>query len=127
MHADPAHPWTLEGLARIAGISRTVFAQRFKSLVGRTAMGYLTRWRMLVAADRLRTSNENVASIAFSLGYESEGAFSSAFKRVMARSPTKYRQQPSIPPLTDTGRHNLLQPDGASHRMELGCNGSMDD
>lgn len=127
MHADPAHPWTLEGLARIAGISRTVFAQRFKYLVGRTAMDYLTRWRMLVAADRLRTSNENVASIAFSLGYESEGAFSSAFKRVMARSPTKYRRQPAIPPLTDTGRRNLLQPDGASHRMELGCNGSMDD
>lgn len=95
MHAEPARHWTLEDLARLAGISRTVFAQRFKALVGSTAMDYLTRWRMLLAANRLRTGSENVATIAFSLGYESESAFSTAFKRLMACSPTQYRRQPA--------------------------------
>ncbi|RNW07869.1 AraC family transcriptional regulator [Serratia nematodiphila] len=93
MHAEPARNWTLEELARIAGISRTVFAQRFKGLVGSTAMEYLSRWRMLQAADRLRAGKENVASIAYSLGYGSESAFSTAFKRVMAQSPSQYRRQ----------------------------------
>jgi AraC-like DNA-binding protein len=93
MHAEPARRWTLAELARIAGISRTVFAQRFKALVGSTAMDYLARWRMLVAADRLRAGGENVASIAFSLGYESESSFSTAFKRIMSYSPTQYRRQ----------------------------------
>ena len=58
MHAEPARNWTLEELARIAGISRTVFAQRFKGLVGSTAMEYLSRWRMLQAADRLRAGKK---------------------------------------------------------------------
>ena len=96
MHAEPARHWTLEELARVAGISRTVFAQRFKALVGSTAMDYLTRWRMLVAADRLRNGSENVSSIAFSLGYESESAFSTAFKRIMACSPTQYRRRSPV-------------------------------
>lgn len=72
IHAQPARRWTLEELARVAGISRTVFAQRFKTLVGKTAMDYLAQWRMLMAACRLRHGSENVAAIAFSLGYESE-------------------------------------------------------
>lgn len=93
IHAEPARHWTLEELARIAGISRTVFAQRFKALVGSTAMDYLARWRMLLAADRLRAGSEHVASIAFSLGYESESSFSTAFKRIMTCSPTQYRRQ----------------------------------
>lgn len=93
IHAEPARHWTLEELARVAGISRTVFAQRFKALVGSTAMDYLARWRMLMAADRLSTGSENVASIAFSLGYESESSFSTAFKRIMFCSPTQYRRQ----------------------------------
>ncbi len=93
IHAEPARHWTLEGLARIAGVSRTVFAQRFKALVGRTAMDYLARWRMLLAADRLRAGSESVSGIAFSLGYESESAFSTAFKRIMACSPSQYRRQ----------------------------------
>ncbi|MGQ7937632.1 AraC family transcriptional regulator [Paraburkholderia sp. D1E] len=96
IHAEPARNWTLEDLARIAGVSRTIFAQRFKRLVGTTAMSYLTRWRMLIAADRLRGSDEGIASIAFSLGYESESAFSTAFKRTMLSSPTQYRRQPLV-------------------------------
>jgi AraC-like DNA-binding protein len=96
MHADPAHPWTLEALARVAGVSRTVFAQRFKALVGSTVMDYLTRWRMLQAADRLNSGSESVATIAFSLGYESESAFSAAFRRTMGRTPSQYRRQASV-------------------------------
>ncbi|MCW5619578.1 MAG: helix-turn-helix transcriptional regulator [Burkholderiales bacterium] len=105
MHAEPARHWTLEELARVAGVSRTVFAQRFKALVGSTAMDYLTRWRMLLAADRLRTGSESVASIAFSLGYESESSFSTAFKRVMSCPPTQYRRQ-SVSPVTDTSHRS---------------------
>ncbi|KAF1039981.1 MAG: RCS-specific HTH-type transcriptional activator RclR [Burkholderia lata] len=93
MHAQPDRAWTLEELAEVALISRTVFAQRFKALVGSTAMDYLARWRMLMAAGRLRDGTENVASIAFSLGYKSESSFSAAFKRIMSCSPTQYRRQ----------------------------------
>lgn len=93
IHAEPARHWTLDELARIAGLSRTVFAQRFKRLVGATTIHYLTRWRMLIAADRLRARHETIASIAFSLGYESESAFCTAFKRTMCCSPTQYRRQ----------------------------------
>ncbi|MFT3801868.1 MAG: AraC family transcriptional regulator [Burkholderiaceae bacterium] len=103
MHADPARHWTLEELARQAGVSRTVFAQRFKALVGTTAIDYLSRWRMLVAADRLRNGDDSVSAIAFSLGYDSESAFSAAFKRVMACSPTKYRRQASARPRPAVG------------------------
>ncbi len=105
IHAQPARHWTLEELARIAGVSRTVFAQRFKALVGGTAMDYLARWRMLMAADRLRNGSENVAAIAYSLGYESESSFSTAFKRIMSRSPTQYRRQSLAASVADAGSH----------------------
>jgi len=95
IHAEPARGWKLEELARVAGVSRTVFAQRFKALVGGTAMDYLARWRMLIATDRLRRGGENVASIAYSLGYESESAFSVAFKRYMHCTPSQYRRRPA--------------------------------
>ncbi|QYY33951.1 AraC family transcriptional regulator (plasmid) [Cupriavidus pinatubonensis] len=94
LHDQPARPWTLEELARISGVSRTIFAQRFKRLVGTTAMCYLSRWRMLKAAERLRDSTDSIASIAFSLGYESESAFSGAFKRIMLCTPTQCRREP---------------------------------
>jgi len=90
MHADPAHRWTLEALAERACMSRSIFAQRFKEKVGETPMEYLTRWRMLLAADRLENSVDPISTIAFSLGYESESAFSTAFKRVMGCSPRQY-------------------------------------
>jgi AraC-like DNA-binding protein len=90
MHTDPAHRWTLEALAERAGMSRSIFAQRFKEKVGQTPMEYLTRWRMLLAADRLENSDDPISVIAFSLGYESESAFSTAFKRVMGCSPRQH-------------------------------------
>jgi AraC-like DNA-binding protein len=90
MHADPARRWTLETLARIAGLSRSTFALKFKGAVGVSAMDYLTRWRMLRAADRLANSSDPISVIAPSLGYGSESAFSTAFKRVMNCSPRRY-------------------------------------
>jgi AraC-like DNA-binding protein len=90
MHDDPAHPWTLQKLAEHAGMSRSTFAQKFKETVGTSPMEYLTRWRMLVAGDRLVSSSDPISVIALSLGYESESAFSTAFKRIMGRSPRQY-------------------------------------
>ena len=93
IHADPAHQWTLQDLAERACMSRSTFAQRFKDVVGETPMEYLTRWRMLLAGDKLTTSNDPIAVIAQSIGYESESAFSSAFKRVMSCSPRQYSRE----------------------------------
>lgn len=90
MHKEPGHAWTLQELAERAGMSRSSFALKFKETVGASPMDYLTRWRMWLAADRLANSTDSVSAIAFSLGYESESAFSTAFKRVMGRSPRRY-------------------------------------
>jgi len=90
MHSDPAHGWTLQELAERAGMSRSTFALKFKERVGKSPMEYLTRWRMLLAGDKLTNSNDPISVIALSLGYESESAFSTAFKRVMGRSPRQY-------------------------------------
>ena len=99
MHEDPAHRWTLQGLAERAGMSRTTFALKFKETVGASPMDYLTRWRMLLAGDRLTSSADPVSVIALSLGYESESAFSTAFKRVMGCSPRQYgRDRNRAPP-----------------------------
>jgi AraC-like DNA-binding protein len=90
MHADPAHHWTLQELGERVGMSRSTFALRFKETVGTSPMDYLAHWRMLLAGDRLTNSGDPVSAIALSLGYESESAFSTAFKRVMGCSPRQY-------------------------------------
>jgi AraC-like DNA-binding protein len=90
MHSDPAHHWTVQELAKHAGMSRSTFAVKFKETVGASPIEYLARWRMLVAGDRLVNSSDPVSAIALSLGYESESAFSTAFKRVMGCSPRQY-------------------------------------
>ena len=90
MHADPGARWTLQALAERAGMSRSNFAQKFKAAVGSSPMDYLTRWRMLLAGNRLATGGEPVSAIALSLGYDSESAFSTAFKRVMGCAPRRY-------------------------------------
>jgi AraC-like DNA-binding protein len=90
VHADPGARWTLQALAERASMSRSSFAQKFKAAVGSSPMDYLTRWRMLLAADRLANGSEPVSVIALSLGYESESAFSTAFKRLMGCSPRRY-------------------------------------
>ncbi|HEX5084094.1 MAG TPA: AraC family transcriptional regulator [Blastocatellia bacterium] len=90
MHDDPARHWTLQELAKRAGMSRSTFALRFKETVGASPMEYLTRWRMLRAGDRLAHSSDSISVIALSLGYESESAFSTAFKKVMGCAPRQY-------------------------------------
>ncbi|MBT9332053.1 AraC family transcriptional regulator [Acidipila sp. 4G-K13] len=90
MHNDPGYPWTLHSLAERVGMSRSVFALRFRKVVGATPMEYLARWRMLLAADRLKHSSDGLSAIAQSLGYQSESAFGKAFRRVMGCSPGQY-------------------------------------
>ncbi len=92
MHDDPAHRWTLQKLAGRAAMSRSIFAQKFKATVGTSPMEYLTRWRMLLAGDKLTSSDDPISVIAQSLGYESESAFSKAFRRVMGCSPRQHRR-----------------------------------
>jgi AraC-like DNA-binding protein len=97
MHAEPARRWTLQTLAEVAGMSRSSFAAKFKATVGASPLDYLTRWRMLLASDRLAASRDPISVIAPSLGYASESAFSTAFKRVMACSPRDYAPAHSPP------------------------------
>lgn len=93
IHDDPGHPWTLQTLAVRIGMSRSTFALRFKETVGTSPMEYLTRWRMLLACDRLKNSDDSIPRIATSLGYESESAFGKAFKRVIGCSPRQHGRQ----------------------------------
>lgn len=90
MHVDPAHRWTLSELAANAGMSRSIFAQRFRERVGETPIVYLTRWRMMLAVERLAGGRDPMAKVARSSGYESENAFNTAFRRVMGCSPRRY-------------------------------------
>ena len=81
MHREPERTWTLQALARTAGMSRTAFAQVFKRTVGKSPMVYLTHWRMTVAAQRMQNGSDTIYSIAPMLGYKSDSAFRAAFKR----------------------------------------------
>ena len=114
MHEDPARRWTLRELAERAGMSRSTFALKFKETVGASPMDYLTRWRMLLAGDRLANSGDPISVIAVSLGYESESAFSTAFKRVMGCSPRQYGRNHNLasaaPSETDASRAERLEP-----------------
>ena len=92
MHAKPAYDWTLEELAKQAGLSRSVLAERFVQFVGIPPMQYLAKWRMQIAAELLTGSNINVASIAAQIGYESEAAFSRAFKKMIGLAPSAWRR-----------------------------------
>jgi AraC-like DNA-binding protein len=98
MHDDPGHPWTLQKLAERVGMSRSIFALRFKETVGATPMEYLTRWRMLLAGDRLKNSDDSISVIASSLGYESESAFGKTFRRIMGCSPRQHSRGSSHRP-----------------------------
>lgn len=90
MHEEPGRKWTLAALAGIAGMSRSSFAVRFKETVGEPAMDYLTRWRMMIAADRLANAGTPIAVVAPMVGYESESAFGAAFKRVIGYPPRQF-------------------------------------
>jgi AraC-like DNA-binding protein len=92
LHAAPRKAWTLAGLSRAAGLSRTTLHERFVHLLGQPPMQYLTRWRMQLAAARLRDSDAKHLEIALDVGYDSEAAFSRAFKREVGVSPAEWRR-----------------------------------
>lgn len=107
VHADPAHPWTVQKLAARAGMSRTTFAEHFRARAGETPIAYLTRWRMILAGEKLRTGEDTIARIASSLGYHSEHAFNAAFKREVGIPPGRYaraaRPDPNLDRAADAG------------------------
>jgi AraC-like DNA-binding protein len=94
VHAQPARRWTADDLAREAGSSRTVMAERFNALLGRPPIDYVTSWRLQLAADRLRDGRDSIAKIAADVGYESEAAFNRAFKRATGVTPGRWRESP---------------------------------
>jgi AraC-like DNA-binding protein len=92
LHARPTEAWTAEGLALEIGMSRSSFADRFSSVVGQPPMQYLALWRMHIAAQSLREGHRSVAQVGASIGYDSEAAFSRAFKRQFGESPGGWRK-----------------------------------
>lgn len=95
LHDAPARPWTLKQLAQEAGMSRSALAARFSHLIGQAPMQYLTLWRMQIAARLLADNSLKVAAVGKEVGYESEAAFSRAFKKVVGASPAKWRDESS--------------------------------
>jgi len=92
LHADPGKAWTVDELAHEVALSRSALAERFTSLVGEPPMQYLTRWRLALAAQTLRSGSEAIARIAGRSGYESEAAFNRAFKREFGMPPAAWRR-----------------------------------
>ncbi len=93
LHARPTEAWTADSLATEVGMSRSVFAGRFSSLVGQPPMQYLAMWRMHLAAQYLREGRGSLAQIGAAIGYDSEAAFSRAFRRQFGVSPGGWRQR----------------------------------
>ena len=93
VHDRPTEAWTVEGLARTVGLSRSAFAARFTELVGEPPLEYVARWRMTKAAELLRESDLPLGAVAERAGYQSEAAFSRAFKRHQGQAPATYRRQ----------------------------------
>jgi AraC-like DNA-binding protein len=103
IHGEPDKPWTLASLARVAGLSRSVFAERFHRRVGVPPMAYLTRWRLQLAARWLRETQLSVSEVFHRLGYASAAAFHRAFKREHSAAPSVYRET-----------HRIVAPDAGT-------------
>ncbi|HSA84643.1 MAG TPA: AraC family transcriptional regulator [Nitrospira sp.] len=93
LHRQPSHPWTIASLANEVGVSRSVLAERFRHYLSDTPMGYLTRWRLQLAAQLLASTSKSVAEVAGEVGYESEPSFNRAFKREFGVPPARFRSQ----------------------------------
>lgn len=91
MHGEPGKQWRLDQLARACAMSRTLFAERFRTIAGVPPLTYLNGWRMLLAQRALRDGDTRIGPLASELGYTSESAFSNAFKREIGMSPIRYR------------------------------------
>src|SRR4051812_4666238 len=91
MHRDPARSWTIAALAKEAGLSRSVLAERFRHYLNETPISYLTRWRLQLGAQMLASTSYSVLQIASEVGYESEAAFNRAFKREFEIPPARFR------------------------------------
>jgi len=91
LHGQPRERWTVEGLARVVGVSRSVLAERFTALLGQPPMQYLALWRMQLAS-RVLAEGATVAEVATAVGYESEAAFSRAFKKLVGQAPAAWRK-----------------------------------
>ena len=91
VHADIAHDWTVEEMARVAGVSRSTFAQKFRSVLGETPLNYVTRWRMYRAKTLMR-KGAALAEVAIRVGYDSDTALSRAFRRVEGLAPGEWRR-----------------------------------
>ncbi len=93
LHKQPSHPWTIASLAHEVGVSRSGLAERFRHYLSDTPMGYLTRWRLQLAAQVLASTSKSVAEVASDVGYESEPSFNRAFKREFGVPPARFRSQ----------------------------------
>jgi transcriptional regulator GlxA family with amidase domain len=96
MHERVENTWTVETLAAAAGMSRSAFALKFKEMLGETPLEYLTNWRMYKATGLLREEDKKLFDVAKSVGYESDAAFSKAFKRVLGMAPREYRRSAAV-------------------------------
>jgi AraC-like DNA-binding protein len=93
IHSRYAEGWTLDALARGAGVSKTVLTERFRALIGESPMQYCARWRMKIAAEMLRDDRRNASSVAYSVGFNSEAAFNRAFKREYGAPPATWARE----------------------------------
>jgi transcriptional regulator GlxA family with amidase domain len=98
LHQAPARPWTVQTLARAVGLSRSALALRFTELIGQPPMQYLTQWRLALAAHRLQVSQRPAGTVAEEVGYDSEAAFSRAFKREFGMPPATWRRRAEAGP-----------------------------
>ncbi len=112
MHGRPAEAWTIDGLAREVGLSRSAFAERFSELMGMAPMGYLGDWRLQLAARLLERPSVSIAQAAAQVGYESEAAFNRAFKKRVGTPPGAWRRA-RLADAVHSGR--------ASHRTARSC------
>jgi len=116
LHGRPGFGWTLPALAREAGLSRSALAERFTHLIGHPPIQYLANWRMQVAAGLL-VRGDKVASVALEVGYDSEAAFSRAFKKLIGRSPRTWRAEQG---LAETGARSAAQEASRSRVVAVG-------
>jgi AraC-like DNA-binding protein len=96
LHGRPAHAWSIEELSNEVGLSKSLLIERFVHFTGMPPMQYLAKWRMQLAAERLRATNESLAEIAEHVGYGSESAFSRAFKRMVGVAPANFRKSATL-------------------------------